>query len=349
MNGVASPPDIERHHFDTAVHVQYHYRSPFTMRRLLGQLRLTLRFLWTCYRWRPTVLHLTSSYDAGWIRDSIFLAWAHWLGARTIVNLRGGDFERFYRGLSPRRQLSVLRALARCAAIIPITGESSAFLRTLGLQRVHVIPNCVALGSLPARQPRPNDANTKWRWLFVGWIMPAKGIVELLEALRAVPDAELTLIGPLVNQPETDMTVLLQTALTDPSLAGRLTHVPGVPMHEVRRRYTEHDIFVFPTHREGFPNVVLEAMEAGVPIVATRVGAIPEMVRDEKEALLVPPCDIEALVEAIRRLQCEPSLGDRLAEAARQRVEAEFGLEAVSELWFDLYRNVSVFAKHQPG
>lgn len=347
MSSVSFPPDIEWHHFDTAVHVQYHYRSPLTIRRILGQLRLTLGFLWTCYRLRPTVLHLTSSYDAGWIRDSIFLAWAHRLGTSTILNLRGGDFERFYRGLAPRKQLDVLRTLARCAAITPITRDSSAFLRTLGLEQVHVIPNCVSLGSLPAREARPSEA--RWRWLYVGWIMPGKGIVELLEALRAVPDAELTLIGPLVNQADTDMTLLMQTALTDPILAGRLTHVPGVPMNQVRRRYTEHDIFVFPTHREGFPNVVLEAMEAGVPIVATRVGAIPDMVRDEMEALLVPPCDIAALVHAIRRLQREPLLGDRLAQAARKRVEAEFGLKAVSELWFALYRKVSVFAKHEAG
>lgn len=340
--GVRPPADVARHHFDTAVHGHYHFGSPMTLRRARTQVQIILHFFWRCWRVRPDVLHLTSSYDGGWTRDVILLEWARALGAATIINLRGGDFERFYRGVSPRRQVRIRRTLSRCSAIVPITGEAQSFLRDLGLQNVSIIPNCIVLTPVRTRLRRVAAQPAPWRWLFVGWVMAAKGVIELLDALRAIPDSTLTIIGPVVKQGDTDIARVIRDALGDPTLTGRLTHVPGMPIHEIAGVYPEHDLFVFPTHREGFPNVVLEAMEAGVPIVASRVGAIPEMVRHEREALLVPARDSAALVSAIRRLQNDPTLADTLAGAARRRAESEYGVQAVSEAWFSLYRQVAL-------
>ncbi len=341
MLGVTPPVDIARHHFDCAVHTQYHFTSKLTLRRILGQLGLILRFGYTLLRLRPAVLHLTTSYDLGWLRDNMFLRWAQLLGVATILNIRGGDFERFYRGLSSRRQKCALETLARCAALVPITEETAQFLRGLGLLRVRVIPNCIALDSIAPRRSSVPAVGSRWRWLFVGWVTPSKGIEELLAALRAIPDAELTIIGPVVEGANTNMTALIRGALSDPLLRGRVIHVPGLPISEIAKAYPAHDLFVFPTHREGFPNVLLEAMSAAIPIVSTRVGAIPEMARDDKEALLVAPQDSTALIYAIRRLQGDALLADRLARAARDRVEALYGVGAISAAWFGIYRSAS--------
>jgi len=87
------------------------------------------------------------------------------------------------------------------------------------------------------------------------------------------------------------------------------------------------DLFVFPSHVEGFPNTLLEAMAAGLPVVASDVGAVRELVTDGETGLLVPAGRSDALAAAMARLIREPALRQRLGAAARARVVQDFGLE----------------------
>jgi glycosyltransferase involved in cell wall biosynthesis len=93
---------------------------------------------------------------------------------------------------------------------------------------------------------------------------------------------------------------------------------------EVYPYYLAADLFVCSSYEESFPRVVLEAMAFALPIVSTGVHGVPEMVRSDREALLVPPGDTAALAGAMARLLAAPAEGRRLAAAARARVAAEF-------------------------
>ena len=83
---------------------------------------------------------------------------------------------------------------------------------------------------------------------------------------------------------------------------------------------------------------VLEAMAAGLPVVASAVGGVPELVREGETGMLVPPRDSAALAEALRRLVDDPALRDRLGEAGRRRVEREFSLARFEREHLELYR-----------
>lgn len=91
--------------------------------------------------------------------------------------------------------------------------------------------------------------------------------------------------------------------------------------------YRAFDVFVLSSLREGFPNVVIEAMASGCPVVATRVGGVAEIVEHEESGLVVPAGAPEALGEALERLVHDPELRRRLALAGRRRVEQRFALE----------------------
>jgi glycosyltransferase involved in cell wall biosynthesis len=98
------------------------------------------------------------------------------------------------------------------------------------------------------------------------------------------------------------------------------------------------DIFVLPSHQEGFSNALLEAMAASVPAIATAVGGNSDAVVDGETGLLVPPSNPRSLAAAILRLAKNPELCRRFAEAGRRRVEQKFSLEACVDRYEKLYR-----------
>ena len=100
------------------------------------------------------------------------------------------------------------------------------------------------------------------------------------------------------------------------------------------------DIFMLPSHWEGLPAAIVEAMHAELPIIATAVGGIPELVRDQQEALLIPPANPSALADAVERLARDRDLASRLASAAAQRARELFSIEAMVSRTSEVYRTL---------
>ncbi|MDX1630540.1 MAG: glycosyltransferase family 4 protein [Thermoanaerobaculia bacterium] len=100
------------------------------------------------------------------------------------------------------------------------------------------------------------------------------------------------------------------------------------------------DLFVLPSRWDAFPTAILEAMAAGLPVVATRAGGIPEIVEDGRTGLLVSPGDPDQLAEALARLSECPELARRLGEAGRERARERFSLEAWRHRLLSLYEEI---------
>jgi glycosyltransferase involved in cell wall biosynthesis len=125
------------------------------------------------------------------------------------------------------------------------------------------------------------------------------------------------------------------------ALAGQLgladrVHLAG-HQQDVRPWLAALDVLVLSSDWEGMPNALLEAMAAGLPIVATAVGGVPEVVVDGATGLLVPPGDPSALAEAITRLLRDPDLRRTMGQAGRARVERRFSINETVRLTEELY------------
>ena len=147
-----------------------------------------------------------------------------------------------------------------------------------------------------------------------GQLRKEKGLAEALEACRSLPeDCRLRVFGP--RMPNTDFSLF--------DGHPRATYAGVLEPEQAPRVFAEDDLLLFVSYMksEGTPGVVIEAFQCGVPVVATAIGGVPEMVEHEKSGLLVAPRSVPELKAAIERLMDDPALYRRLCAGARRRGE----------------------------
>jgi glycosyltransferase involved in cell wall biosynthesis len=165
---------------------------------------------------------------------------------------------------------------------------------------------------------------------------PKKGLTHFLTAAAKVaaekPRARFVLVGDGPSR------AILERQAAALGIAAR-THFAG-PRRDVGAAMAAFDLFVQPSLWEGFGLTLLEAMAARRPIVASRVGGVPEVVRDDREGLLVPAGDPDACAGAMITLLNDPERARRYGEAGRARVLAEFGIDRLASETATLYRQL---------
>jgi glycosyltransferase involved in cell wall biosynthesis len=308
--------------------------SRFRLDRAGDALRTLGRWALELARFRPDVCHVNTPYYWAFLRDGLALWMASLAGAKTTIHPRGGDFPEFVAGTSGAWRRFVEATLRRASRCIALTRDNERLLGEIaGPEHVRYVPNFIELRDLGPVPDRAARVEGPVHVLFVGWMLEAKGVRELLAAARALPAARFTLIG--AEDPE--FLASVQAELDALSNVRRMT---PRPREEVLALYAEADVFVLPTWREGFPNVVLEAMGAGLPVVATPVGAIPEAIVDGESGFLVPVQDADALTEALRRLVDDRELRLAMGRSARERAERVFSIDAVTAQLEAVYREL---------
>ena len=252
-------------------------------------------------------------------------------GARVVAHMH---IENVFRaGPGRRAQVALDAATARlCAAVVAVSESTRAALVAQGYPagRVVVVHNGIDVGETAAAPRRPAEIPAGAPMLLlVGRLAPVKGQRELVEALARLTaaDAHVVLVGKDIEQGgayERDLQArAAKLGVRDRVVfAGYRDDVPGL--------MAGADVLVLPSHAEGLPLVVLEAMAAARPVVASAVGGTPELVVDGETGILVPPGDVGALATALDALLADPPRARRLGEAGRRRVERAFTLEAMS-------------------
>ena len=167
--------------------------------------------------------------------------------------------------------------------------------------------------------------------LFVGGDFERKGGHILLDAYRearqVIPDIELLVVGP----PE--------LALREPITGVR--YIPWVSQEQLHEEiFPEADVFILPSHAEGYGLSVLEAMAHAIPVIVSSVGALPEIVRERVDGYLVPPAEVAPLRDAILALASSPEARATMGQHARSRVQQDFSIEAFRARLGSLYRSV---------
>jgi glycosyltransferase involved in cell wall biosynthesis len=198
-----------------------------------------------------------------------------------------------------------------------------------GLQadKMHVVHNWVDTRQFTAK-PRATNSLGVTTLVYVGWLSPGKGVEYLLKAIRMLlyerRQLRLNVYGGGVLEDS------LKALAQELGIAQSVKFHGWVPNDKIPSILNQSDIFVFPTLREGMPNSLLQAMACGLPVVATNVTSIPEIVVNERNGYLVPPRSPEALAAAIARMLDEPELR---SEIGRHNAAAVLSRHSVECAW----------------
>jgi glycosyltransferase involved in cell wall biosynthesis len=174
--------------------------------------------------------------------------------------------------------------------------------------------------------------------LAVGRFSKEKGHIDLLAAFKCLRETHPELNSKLIIVGEGLERVKLEAAAESSGCKERI--ILAGQVRNVQPFYALASVLALPSHSEGSPNVLLEAMAAGVPVVATSVGGVPEMVEDNESALLVPARDAQTMVAAIARILTDKELARRLTTNAAELVAARFGPETYARNLVEIYREV---------
>ena len=202
--------------------------------------------------------------------------------------------------------------------------------------RIVVVPNAVDVDEIDAAAGTPVAdwpvGPGRRTALALARLEPEKGLDVLLEAARLVPELDVVIAGT------GSIRGALEATAARLGISSRV-HFLGY-RSDPAALLSCADLFVLPSRVEGFPLSVLEAMAAGVPVVATNIGGTREAVEHEQTGLLVPPNDPVALAAAMRRVIGQPEEAARRASVARDRVRSELSTSAIATRVMTVYESV---------
>jgi glycosyltransferase involved in cell wall biosynthesis len=315
----------------TARYCLRRYARPSSKR--FGVRQTLPRLLLETWGRRPQVFHCHGAYPAGYVGA----AFKRLAGAPLVIRPHGSDvLPGEWITSNPRLAARMRRALLAADVVVAQGASLGEWLRQLGVpgERLRIIHNGVHL-SAEGLAPLPREPSI----LAMGSLAQKKGFDILLRAFslirERVPEARLTIAG---DGPER----LRLHELTSSLGMADAVAFPGFVTGEAKTAlFARTRVFVSSSRREPFGNANLEAMAAGRPIVATRVGGHVEMVEEEVSGLLVEPEDPEGLAKAILRLLEDEQRAEIMGRAARRQAET-FSWDGMVDKYERLYRELAM-------
>ncbi|HEX9395339.1 MAG TPA: glycosyltransferase family 4 protein [Burkholderiales bacterium] len=281
---------------------------------------------------RPAAALLHAAAGASFLRDWVLMLAVRLTGAKVICHYHGTLHAGFPSTATPRGR-AIGRFLMSVAHRVIVLGPT--YQREMGKawQRDDLVwaPNMADVDffrSVPAGTPAPWLAPGERAVLFVGRLSAPKGIYDLFDAIPQViqrhPEARFVLAGVAESDA---MEPVVRAEAQRRGIAAHVRFLGSLEGRDKALAYSNSQMLVVPSWTEGFPLVIPEAMAAGLPVIATAVGAIPDFVKHGEDGFLIAPRAPLELADRVCRLLADDALRVRMSRRVRQRAPREFAIE----------------------
>jgi glycosyltransferase involved in cell wall biosynthesis len=298
---------------------------------------------------RPDAIHQPITSRLAFRKEVAFLALARLFGVRRIAHLHGGAFPDYFRSRDERGRRAIAKALRRCDLLIALSDGGRRFLLSevdpslaVAVVPTTIDPEFAREAALLERAPRDTC-----RVLMIGRLGVAKGLLDLLHAVPLVgvriPTVEFLLAGDVESDPA------IEEARARLGPGARVAFLGQVRGEAKLACFRDADILVLPSHTENLPIAVLEGMAAGLALVVTPVGALPEVLVADRHALFVPPREPALLAQAIGALALDPEARRAMGRANRERFHASYRPTAMIDGVDAAYRRVLALGDESPS
>lgn len=312
----------------------YVYRIK-TMEQLhLGPIFFSIKSIFKIKKIRPYILHSQSILRTGltcFIAKKLFKK-------PYVAYCRGSDI---YSSWMFKKVISRL-VLKNADAVIALTEDMKREIKKIYERDIFVIPNGINLERFKNLSREDIRRRLKIKEdekiiISVGGLRPIKGVKYLIEAMKFITDNNENISLMIVGDGKEKE--YLGSLVKELELEQYVTFVGKIPNEKVPEYMAVSDVFVLPSLSEGFPVVNLEAMASGLPIVATKVGGVPEIIKDGKNGFLVESKNPERIAERILLLLKNDELRERMSRANKKEVE-KYTWESVVGRLEEVYLNV---------
>lgn len=285
---------------------------------------------------RFDLVHFSSSASISLIKDLLSIKIAHRYGTKAVMHFHFGRIPQFLE--QNNWEAKLLRKVLNLAdGIIVLDEKSYNALKAQGYKKIYKLPNPLSptIQTLILNSSHIQRRNSEI--LFVGHIVESKGIEELLMALDGFDNITLNVIGK-------GSSVYIDELKNKYSSSCNVNFLGVQPINNVIMNMMSCSVFVLPTYTEGFPNVIIESMACGCPIVTTDVGAIPEMLDINNGAnygICVKPKQVSELRDAIKVMLENKEYASSCGEKARLRVQNLYSMPIVWNKLCSIWKETS--------
>jgi glycosyltransferase involved in cell wall biosynthesis len=295
--------------------------------KILRPLKIVMRLSSQCMSLekKGRVLLFSSAYMSFWEK----LVWAEvirWCNRRAIILMVDGNFPDFYSRLSSFSQWLARRQVRKLEVLGVQSAAWQKYYRSIFPGANIQIVSAGIDTDFFSPSVREDSPRGVLKLLYVGWLIEPKGLYDLLDAAQILRANNLRfvlrLVGPAFGQEQTISAELERRQLSD-----SVVLVGPVGSRQVLlEEYRSADVFIFPSHFEGFPFAVLEAISVGMACVGSAVGGVPDILADGDCGVLIQPKRPEEIAAAVMQLAGSPATRQALRTRARDRAVAHYSL-----------------------